>query len=89
MLTLTVLADAPETPIPTMTVDPSAVTPGFAGFVSIAVIAVAVVLLLIDMLRRIRRARYRAEVAEELDAQLRAEAGEDDTDRDAGTDRGA
>ena len=59
---------APETPMPTMTVDPAVVTPGLAGFVAIAVVAIAVVLLLIDMLRRIRRGRYRAQIAEELDA---------------------
>ena len=63
---------APETPMPTMTVDPAVVTPGLAGFV-----AIAVVLLLIDMLRRIRRGRYRAQIAEELDAEEQARAAEE------------
>lgn len=57
------------TPLPTSTVDPSLVTPGPVGFVAIALVAAAVVLLGWDMLRRIRRVRYRAEVAEELDAE--------------------
>lgn len=68
---------APETPMPTMTVDPAVVTPGLAGFVAIAVVAIAVVLLLIDMLRRIRRGRYRAQIAEELDAEEQARAAEE------------
>ncbi len=57
------------TPLPTPTVDPSLVNPGPAGFVAIALLAAAVVVLIWDMLRRIRRVRYRAEVAEELDAE--------------------
>jgi len=65
---------SPATPTPTMTVNPDAVTPGFAGFVGIAVVAIAVIFLLIDMLRRIRRAGYRSEIAEELDAQTQADA---------------
>ena len=68
------------TPTPTPTVNPEDVTPGFAGFVAVAVLAAAVVLLLIDMLRRIRRARYRSEVAEDLDAEAAAR-GADAEDR--------
>jgi hypothetical protein len=63
------------TPSPSPTLlDPDKVTPGVAGFIAIAVIAIAVVLLLVDMLRRIRRGRYRAEIAEQLDAESRAES---------------
>lgn len=61
-------------PTPTMTVNPDAVTPGFAGFMAIAVLAVAVVVLVLDMLRRVRRAKYRSEIAEELDAEQAAQA---------------
>lgn len=61
-------------PTPTMTVDPQSVSPGFAGFVAIAVLALAVVVLVLDMLRRVRRAKYRSEIAEELDAE---QAGRD------------
>jgi hypothetical protein len=59
-------------PLPTMTVDPSLVTPGPVGFVAIALVAAAVVLLVWDMQRRIRRVRYRAEIAEQLDAEQAA-----------------
>lgn len=64
---------AAATPTPSSTIDPDAVTPGFAGFVAIAVLAIAVVFLLIDMLRRIRRAGYRADITADLDAQERAQ----------------
>ena len=84
---LTALAAAPDTPMPTMTVDPAVVTPGLPGFVAIAVVAVAVVLLLIDMLRRIRRGRYRAQVAEELDAEEQARAAAKEAAEDAGPSR--
>ena len=49
---------------------------------------VAVVLLVLDMVRRIRRVRYRAEIAEKLDAE-EAEAAAADArgDDDAGTTR--
>lgn len=57
------------TPLPTSTINPDLVTPGPAGFVAIALVAVAVILLIWDMQRRIRRVRYRAEVAEMLDAE--------------------
>lgn len=39
------------------------------GFTVTFLIAVAAVLLVIDMTRRIRRVRYRAEIAEKLDAE--------------------
>lgn len=63
-----------QTPSPSMTVDPDAVTPGFVGFVAIALVALVVVFLIIDMLRRIRRAGYRADINEQLDAEAQAEA---------------
>lgn len=55
------------------------VTPGYVGFIVTFLLAVVVVLLIIDMVRRIRRVRYRAEIAEKLDA-------EQQTRRDGGTD---
>ena len=69
------------TPSPSMTVDPDVVTPGFIGFVAIALIAVVVVFLIIDMLRRIRRAGYRADVNEQLDAEVQAEAQGESAER--------
>lgn len=71
------LAEVTPEPTPTMTVDPSLVTPGPAGFVAIALLAGAVVLLIWDMLRRTRRLRYRAEVSEALDAELAADQAEE------------
>ncbi|MGO4593315.1 hypothetical protein AB4Z18_05780 [Leifsonia sp. 2TAF2] len=64
------------TPAPTPSGAPSddSVTPGVLGFVVTFFLAVAVVLLVLDMVRRIRRVRYRAEIAEKLDAE---QAGED------------
>ncbi len=56
-------------PTPAPAVDPDLVTPGPWGFAAIAFIAVAVTLLIMDMLRRVRRARYREQVAAELDAE--------------------
>lgn len=68
-----------ETPVPTPTVDPESVTPGFSGFLVVVLLVVAVVILVIDMMRRVRRVRYRAEVNEMLDAEERAaENGTDD-----------
>ena len=68
-------------PTPTMTVDPDAVTPGFAGFAIVVIIVVAVILLIWDMNRRIRRVRYREEIREELDAEQAA--SDQDSDGDA------
>lgn len=61
------------TPMPSMTVDPENVTPGFVGFLAMALIVAAVVVLLFDMLRRIRRAGYRHDLAAELDAEAEAQ----------------
>ncbi|KQP97670.1 hypothetical protein ASG06_18465 [Rathayibacter sp. Leaf185] len=45
------------------------VTPGLFGFLTMFVIAGAVVLLALDMVRRVRRTTYRAQLAEQLDAE--------------------
>lgn len=71
-----------QTPSPSMTVDPDAVTPGFVGFVAIALVALVVVFLIIDMLRRIRRAGYRADINEQLDAEAQASTAERASDVD-------
>lgn len=72
---LAALAGAAATPTPTPTpqVDPELVTPGVEGFIITALVAVAVILLVWDMLRRIRRGRVRADIEEELRAELDAE----------------
>lgn len=61
------------TPTPTPGPKADMVTPGVLGFLIMFLIAVATVLLIIDMTRRVRRVRYRAEVAEQLDAEEQAE----------------
>ena len=61
------------------------VTPGVLGFVVTFLLAVAVVLLVLDMVRRIRRVRYRAEIAEKLDAEHRG-GRTDETGESDGTD---
>lgn len=71
-----------QTPSPSMTVDPDAVTPGFVGFVAIALVALVVVFLIIDMLGRIRRAGYRADINEQLDAEAQASTAERASDVD-------
>jgi flagellar biosynthesis/type III secretory pathway M-ring protein FliF/YscJ len=70
--------DNTPVPTPTMTVDPTLVTPGFVGFAFMALLVVVVVFLIWDMNRRIRRVRYRAEVREELDAE-QADAAQAET----------
>jgi len=64
------LAASTPTPSPGPTI-PSAdvTTPGPWGFAAIFGVGIVVALLLVDMTRRIRRVRYRAEVAEKLDAE--------------------
>lgn len=54
-------------------INPDDVTPGVIGFVFTAVFAVAVILLGLDMYRRVRRMQYRAEVHEEIEAELAAQ----------------
>ncbi len=64
------LAAAAPTPSPTPSIPPAdATTPGPWGFAAIFAVGIVVLLLIIDMTRRIRRVRYRAEVAEKLDAE--------------------
>ncbi|WP_223691037.1 hypothetical protein [Leifsonia poae] len=60
---------ATPSPSPSLGPDEDNVTPGYVGFLVTFLVAVAVVLLVIDMVRRIRRVRYRAEIAEKLDAE--------------------
>lgn len=75
------------TPDPSQTqLDPSRVTPGFAGFVATALIAIVAVLLVVDMLRRVRKSRYRVDVREQLDAEERAAAANDAAANDATAD---
>lgn len=66
------------TPAPTPSGAPNddAVTPGVVGFAVTFFIAVAAILLIVDMTRRIRRVRYRAEIAEKLDAEQTGETHE-------------
>ena len=64
---LTILAETP-TPTPTE-IDPNLVTPGVIGFVVTLLLIVATIVILLDMNRRTRRVRYRAEIAEALDAE--------------------
>lgn len=64
-------------PIPSMTVAPEAVTPGFVGFAAIVLLVIAVGLLIWDMNRRIRRVRYRDEVRAELDAEEAARVADE------------
>lgn len=65
--------------------DADSVTPGVWGFVITFMVAAVTVLLIIDMTRRIRRTRYRAEIAQKLDAeQLEAEQAAADADKSAG-----
>ena len=72
---------ATPTPSPTSGPSDDSVTPGVVGFTVTFLIAVAAVLLVLDMTRRIRRVRYRAEIAEKLDAE-KAEH-QDDADGDS------
>ena len=67
---------ATSTPLPTPgpEFNEDTVTPGLFGFIVMFVIAGAVVLLALDMVRRVRRTTYRAQVAEELDAEERERA---------------
>lgn len=69
-----------STPSPTPSGAPSddSVTPGVVGFTVTFLIAVAAVLLILDMTRRIRRVRYRAEIAQKLDAEQREAEGDDE-----------
>jgi len=83
LLRASVWLAATPTPAPSGTPDDDSVTPGVLGFVVTFLLAVVVVLLVLDMVRRIRRVRYRAEIAEKLDAE---QAGEPDARADDGPD---
>jgi hypothetical protein len=58
--------------IPPIEVDPVLVTPGVIGFVVTFLVAMGSLVLILDMVRRVRRVRYRAEIAERLDAEAAA-----------------
>ncbi|WP_227000580.1 hypothetical protein [Protaetiibacter intestinalis] len=70
---LQILWAATPTPTPTP-IDDNLVTPGVVGFLVTLAVILATILLLVDMNRRTRRVRYRAEIAERLDAEEAAEA---------------
>lgn len=63
--------------IPPIEVDPVLVTPGVIGFVATFLVAMGSLVLILDMVRRVRRVRYRAEIAERLDAEAAAKASQD------------
>jgi hypothetical protein len=69
LLRASVWLAATPSPAPSGAPDDDAVTPGVLGFAVTFFIAIAAVLLVLDMVRRIRRVRYRAEIAEKLDAE--------------------
>ncbi|WP_022881369.1 hypothetical protein [Gryllotalpicola ginsengisoli] len=71
---LTWLAAASPSPTPSVPAADS-VTPGPWGFIAIFGVALVVLALIWDMVRRVRRVRYRAEVAEKLDAEEQAARG--------------
>ncbi|MFB2581585.1 hypothetical protein ACEXQD_10050 [Herbiconiux sp. P15] len=54
------------------TPDPDTVTPGVVGFIATFFVAGVTVLLVIDMVRRVRRVNYRAQVREQLEAEVAA-----------------
>ncbi|WP_291055164.1 hypothetical protein [Herbiconiux sp.] len=59
-----VLAEDVTTP------DPDTVTPGIIGFIVTFMVMAVTLLLVIDMVRRVRRVNYRAQVQEELQAEI-------------------
>lgn len=65
-------------PSPSPSVDPSQVwySPGTVGFLAVFGIAAAAIALIFDLVRRVRRIRYRAEIAERLDAEQNSVATE-------------
>jgi hypothetical protein len=81
------LAEATPTPSPT-DFDTDQVTPGVVGFVVTFAVALLVILLVVDMTRRVRRVNYRAQVAEELDAEEREIAEAEAEGRDPLAPRG-
>lgn len=74
---------AMTTPTPSpATYDTDQVTPGVVGFVVTFALAILVILLVLDMVRRVRRVNYRAQIAEELDAEERERAEAEAAGRD-------
>ncbi len=51
-------------------IDTSKISPGVGGFIVIALLAVALFFLGLDLVRRVRRAKFRAEIQEELAAEI-------------------
>jgi hypothetical protein len=70
LLALFASLDTPEPTPPAYGGDPNLVTPGVIGFIVTFAVAAITVLLVIDMVRRIRRVRYRAELQEEIAAEV-------------------
>lgn len=68
------------------TPDPDQVTPGVIGFIATFFVAAVTVLLVVDMVRRVRRVNYRAQVREQLEAEV---AARDAAEADAGAGAGA
>ena len=62
------------TPSPSASADPSETfySPGTIGFIMTFLVTAGAVALIFDMVRRIRRVRYRAEIAEKLEAEALA-----------------
>lgn len=84
LLRASVWLAATPSPAPSGAPADDSVTPGVLGFAVTFFIALAAVLLVLDMVRRIRRVRYRAEIAEKLDAE---QAGADTSRADDDPDR--
>lgn len=83
LLRASVWLAATPSPAPSGAPSDDSVTPGLLGFLVTFLIAVAAVLLVLDMVRRIRRVRYRAEIAEKLDAEEAEAAARRDEDGSA------
>lgn len=60
--------------------DADQVSPGVGGFLIVFAMAIAIFLLGFDLVRRLRRSRYRAEVQEDIAAEIAERDGVDRTD---------
>lgn len=58
---------------PNYDIDPDSVTPGVVGFSFIALLALIVIVLCVFFVRTLRRINYRAQVQEEIAAELTAQ----------------
>ena len=67
-------------------IDESMVSPGVLGFFVTAGFAVAVILLGTNLVRRVRRNQYRAEIREQLEAELAEHDPENRPEREDGQD---